>query len=153
MEQKDQKIITATPVVQPKIPVSLTVISYFFFTVGLLAAIMGFGGMVVAKTNFPLLPLIYLVFGVVYLFLSRGLRRCSRGWHICALIVTSCSLILTIYRTAQYILSPAFHGTSTFPYGFLLGQILALSFQVWILQVLTRGDIRYLVYGSRDHST
>jgi hypothetical protein len=130
MKQQEQKLTSVRPVVRHNIPISLSVISYFFFAVGLLAALRGFCALIVAKTDLPLSPLVSLIFGVLYLFLSRGLRRCSCGWHVCALILVSCSLILMVYRSAHYLFSPAFHSTRAFPYGFLIALVLGLLLQV-----------------------
>ena len=153
MTQQEQKVTSNPLVVRRKVPISLSVVSYIFFTIGLLGAIGGFTTLAVAQTDLPLSPLMSLLLGILYLFLSRGLRRCSRGWHICALIVGSFGLILTVFRAVRYFLSLAVHSTDTLPYGFLLALIFTLSVQVWIIQVLTRADIRRLFYGSPDHAT
>ncbi len=65
------------PIPRPKIPTSLSIVSYIFFAVGLFGAMDGFIGMAVAKTDLSLSHLLTLILGIVYLFLSRGLRQCS----------------------------------------------------------------------------
>ena len=150
MTQQEPTATSVTPVVRRKIPIRLSVVSYIFFTFGLISSIRGFAAMVFAKTDLPLAPLISLILGILYLFLSRGLRRCSRGWHICALAVVSCGLVLTAYRLSNYFFTHADDKTGTSPYKFLLAVILGVLFQAWILQVLTRSDIRRLFYESHD---
>jgi len=152
MTQQEPTAKSVTPVLRRKIPISLSVVSYIFFTIGLIAVIRGFAALVTAKTDLPLAPLIMLILGILYLFLSRGLRRCSRGWYICALVVASCRLLYTIYQVVHYVLSHAADTTGTLLYSFLLAVILGLLIQAWILQVLTRADIRRLFYGSHDHA-
>jgi hypothetical protein len=148
MDHQVKNAISDAPAVRRKIPMSLSVVSYIFFGVGLLMIIMGFAGAAAARADLPL----SLIFGVLYLFISRGLRRCSRLWHICALIAISCSLILVAYGAVNYFLSPAYRGMDKFAYRFLL--VLAFGFlvRVWMLQVLTRGDVRRLFYGNSSNA-
>jgi len=152
MTQQEQKVPSNPPVVRRKIPISLSVVSYIFFTIGLLAAIRGFAALAAAKTYLPFSPVISLLLGMLYMFLSRGLRRCSRGWHICALVFISCGLIMQLYQTVHFVLTGGPHSTGASLFIFAFALILVLSVQVWMLQVLIRRDVRYLFYGSHDHA-
>ena len=142
MENRQKGDLSAAPVIRSKIPISLSVVSYIFLAGGLLNSIAGFAGMVVARTDLPISPLISFILGISYLFLSRGLRRYSRGWHIYALIIIFYLLVTTVYGTAYYFFHYPFHGENA--YIFLSGRIIAFSVEVWILRVLTRVDIRLL---------
>jgi hypothetical protein len=160
MTQSEPTTTSVTPALRRKIPISLSVVSYFFFAIGLIEIIRGVTAIPVLTDDLPPLRILSLASGVllsfalgtVYLFLSRGLRRCARGWHICALVVVSGGLILTIYRLTNYFLSHPADLTGTLPYRFLLALILGVLFQVWIFHILTRADIRRLFYGGHDHA-
>lgn len=152
MTQQEPTTTSVIPVLRRKIPISLSVVSYIFFTFGLIVVIRSFAVLVAAKTDLPLVPLIMLILGILYLFLSRGLRRCSRTCYICALVVVSCRLLYTIYQAVHYFLSHAAETTGTLPYRVLFAVVLGLLVQAWILQVLARADIRSLFYGGHEHA-
>jgi hypothetical protein len=152
MTQQEPTATSVIPVLRRKIPISLSVVSYIFFTIGLIVVIRSFAGLVIAKTDLTLVPLIMLILGILYLFLSRGLRRCSRKWYICALVVASCRLLYTIYQVVHYFLSHAADTTGTLPYRFVFAVVLGVLIQAWILQVLTRADIRRLFCGGHEHA-
>jgi hypothetical protein len=142
MEQHQIKTVSDTSV-RRKIPISLSIVSYFFFAIGVFAVIFGFAGAVDAKSNSPITS---LVLGVLYIFLSRGLRRCSRGWHIFGLIVISCALALTVILTVHFFFTPAFHRKNAYlPF---LTLCFIILMEIWMLRVLTRLDIRRLFYES-----
>jgi hypothetical protein len=138
------------PIPRPKIPTSLSIVSYIFFAVGLFGAMDGFIGMAVAKTDLSLSHLLTLILGIVYLFLSRGLRQCSCGWHIVALATIFVLLFSTIYGTAYYFLHYPFLGMSA--YIFLIGRSIAFVAEIWILRVLTCREVRFLFYGNPNHN-
>jgi hypothetical protein len=138
------------PVIRPKIPISLSIVSYIFFVGGLLGAIGGCAGMAVAQTDFPPASFMLLILGILDLFAWRGLRRCSRGWHIYALLAISVSLVSTVYGTAYYIFHYHYplRGAGASPFVFLIGRFVASCLEIWTLRVLTRADVRFLFYAA-----
>ena len=140
--ERQNRATLETPVVLRKLPISLSVVSYFFFTVGILEIVFGFASASVAGDHFP----VSLIFGVLYLFMSRGLRRCSRGWHICGLICTLLAISCLLILMAGGVLNYFFHGKEGFPYRFLLVLAFIFLVEVWTLYVLVRADVRRLFY-------
>ena len=133
-----------------KIPVSLAVLSYFFFLPGgLCFAYVGFVLlMVLLDGNFPpgeilLMCLGFGAFGVFWFLLSRGLRRCSRGWRTCALVITWWGFGVIAYGLAQYLFTHKIPDQLT-PREFFPELALSLVFQIWQYRVLTRPDVRDL---------
>jgi hypothetical protein len=131
-----------------KIPIVLSVVSYFFFTLGLIAGLRGFAGIVVSRSDLPLQQWLALGLGVLYLYISRGLRRCSPKWHICAVTIICAAIILTIFQVGLFTLKNAHNITAVT----LLSCVLALFFLFLIcglpLYILLRRDIRQLFYSN-----
>jgi hypothetical protein len=136
-----------------KIPVSLAVLSYVFFlpAAGCFAFIGFMILMLVISGGFPVSGevvskcIIGLFIGIFFLCLSRGLRRCSRGWRRCVLVFVWCGFISTTFIIGKYLLThklPA-HETAT---EFWLVCALTFAWQAWQYRVLTRPDIRDLFY-------
>ena len=150
MDQHEQKP-KSEPVVGRKIPISLSVVSYYFFTIGLLTAILGFVGVEDTRTNLRFTPFIMLIQGVLYVFISRGLRRCSRGWYICAVIIAFLAPIWSVCLTVYYFLSIDFQARA-FPFGFLFIMFFSFLIEVWVFLVLTRADVRALFDRSRKRA-
>lgn len=148
MENQVKNVTSGAPAVRRKIPVSLSVVSYIFFTIGLLAILRGLGYAINGRASL----LVSLIVGVFYLFISGGLRRCARLWHVCALIVIACSLVSMVYGLVNYLRFPTYYDTSTFAYRYLLLLAFMFSVNVWMLQVLTRADVRRLFYGGRNNA-
>jgi hypothetical protein len=151
--KQQQELTPNRPVVQRKIPLSLSVVSYIFFTLGLVTGIGGCVRSLDTRTDLPLSSLITIVFAVLYVFISRGLRRCSRGWYICAVIIAFVAPIWTICLTVYYFLSIDLNTKGTFPFAFLFIMIFAFLIEVWIFQVLTRKDVRALFDLKRTRAT
>jgi hypothetical protein len=137
-----------------KIPVSLSIVSYLFFFPGAmcfafiaLAILLLFlpGGSFASGIMF--LPcLIGGAYGFFCLCLSRGLRRCSRGWRTCALVIIWWGFIVMAFGIGRYLLThktPSHETTIEFLAGYAFGFVV----QVWQYRVLTRPDIRDLFYG------
>lgn len=130
------------------IPVSLVILSYIFFLpAGILFGAVFFLFVLAVFAGMPdlvsIMPLIVIGFGfgMFWLLLSRGLRRGSRGWRICALIVIWLGMLTNAYDMGRFFLG---FGT---PPGesaqfFLIGSVLSLALGIWLLRVLTRPDIR-----------
>lgn len=91
-------------------------------------------------------------FGIVSLFLSRGLRKCSRGWRTCALVLIwwgFIGLTFSIGRSLLTYIQTYDHGHKTadaLTVRFWIVCGLYFIFQVWQYRVLTRPDIRELFY-------
>jgi hypothetical protein len=83
------------------------------------------------------------VVGVFFLYLSRGLRKCSRGWRTCALILIWWGFIGMSFNVGRYFFDQkTFHHETIAE--FLLENALGFILQVWQYRVLTRPDIREL---------
>jgi len=142
-----------------KIPPALSVVSYLYFLIGI--GNLAFGGyliyLVVTTKGLDLtdpgtiLVTSYIIIGLLLIGVSRGLRRCSRGWRICALIFIWIG-ILGIVADGYKLLAPQLQTTSHRHIGELSPQTIillvvgALLFQLWQLRVLTRADIHDLFY-------
>jgi hypothetical protein len=136
-----------------KIPVSLIILSYLFF----IPSSMCFVGMVIAVGLF-LLPgnsqngwaisafIICVAVGIFFLRLSRGLRRCSRGWRTCALIFIWWGFIGLAFDVGRHF----FTHQKDFPHEttieFWIDCAIAFVFQWWQYWILMRPDIRELFY-------
>jgi hypothetical protein len=139
------------------IPAGLAVVSYLFLATSVL---------ILAWNAFLLhlgAPIQLNVFvGVLAIFISVGLRRCSRGWRICALATIWWTFIALAWK-AYDLLSRYFQAIThkpvdehpvglyvtpadKLPVGFLV--ILAVFFliQIWQYRVLTRPEVRELFY-------
>jgi hypothetical protein len=134
-----------------QIPVSLAIVSYFFFVpaaicfagvIAILALLILSGG----EAASPIAMLCCIgcgAIGMFWLLLSRGLRKCSRRWRICALVLLwwgFAGMTITVIRYFLTHQAPN-HETSTeffavYAFGFIV--------QIWQYRVLTRPDIRDL---------
>jgi hypothetical protein len=87
-------------------------------------------------------------FGIFSLFLSRGLRKCSRGCRTCALVLIWWGFIGLAFSIGRsfltYVQTYDHDYKSTVRFWILCG--LYFIFQVWQYRVLTRPDIRELFY-------
>ena len=88
-------------------------------------------------------PALNIVYGVLILFISRGLRRCSRPWYTCALVVTGLVVSGICFEIAQGFI----HSVSMRSMFFYFK-----DFVIWlcIVLVLTRPAIRDLFYHEPD---
>jgi hypothetical protein len=134
-----------------QIPVSLAVVSYLFFFPGamgfaavifILALLILSGGQAISGRAI-LGCVVGLAVGIFWLLLSRGLRRCSRGWRICALVFIWWGFIAMAYSIVHYLLTQATprHETPTL---FWLECGFGFIVQIWQYRVLTRPDVRDL---------
>jgi hypothetical protein len=72
-----------------KIPLALSVVSYIFFFGGVVSMLQLLGGVALLLYSTVPFKIVYLFQpGIVCLWISRGLRRCSSGWRTCALVLT-----------------------------------------------------------------
>jgi hypothetical protein len=156
----DTAILVKEPVVQYKIPKSLSVVTYIFFAQGIIS-LLGFALMAISiKSSDSGREILWNffggVFGIFLLLLSRGLRRCSHGWRTCALVLIWWGLISQVvtacWSLLDYIKSYSHEQkiTDTFTHEIIVGFwiIFSLGFiiQIWQYRVLTRADIRELFY-------
>jgi hypothetical protein len=131
-----------------KIPVSLSIISYIFFALGFITTVIGGCALASSTTDATIWSVIRIVLGLSYIFLSRGLRHCSRGWYIYALVIACFHLIAAIYVGYLYFETQIFRGASH-PYRLILFLICILLFDLWVLLTLLRPDIRRLFYAAK----
>ena len=134
-----------------QIPVSLAIVSYLFFLPGamgfaavifILALLIISGGQ--AISGWAVLGCIVgSAVGIFWLLLSRGLRRRSRGWRTCALVLIWWGFIAIAYSIVRYFLT---HATPRHdpPVMFWLEYGVGFIVQVWQYRVLTRPDVRDL---------
>jgi hypothetical protein len=136
-----------------RIPVSLLVVSYLFFLPA--ATCFAFIAFIViclflsspsAVSDF-LFPAcaIAMGIGIFFVCLSRGLRRCSRGWRIAALVFIWLGFIEMMVYIGKYIVTQKTprHETAM---EFWLELALSFLLLLWEYRVLTRPDIRDLFY-------
>ena len=149
MQQQPVSTQSST-IVKQNIPISLSVVSYIFFTFGLISLLRSCAVITFSKADFGLLSFAAIALGMLYLFISRGLRRLERIWHACAAIVICFSLLFMIYRLCIYFPKADTSATSSFFPLIIVVAVISLL-QIWQLWVLMRSDIRVLFYGvSRD---
>jgi len=133
---------TVASITKRKIPISLSVVSYCFFGSGI--SYLGWLALYLYHGRF--LPL-HLIIGVLNLFVSRGLRRCSPQWRICALVLLGLGFIDSCFRIFR-----RFSHSAHFPaIADYIAYSLCFLLLFWFVRVLTRPDIRILFYD--DHAT
>jgi hypothetical protein len=145
------------PVAKRKIPISLSIVSYLFFLPSAIyfAFLIFFVSLLIFlgnKNSNGILngTQIFECFiggaiAIFYVCLSRGLRRCSRGWRTCALILTWWGFIALTFGVGQYFLTSKTPDHET-KMEFVLGYALGFVWQIWQYRVLIRPDIRELFY-------
>jgi hypothetical protein len=138
------------------IPKSLLIVSYlfliqsilYFISVALLMAIIFLSMFTqpvqlafVLALFYGLGAIVTVLLGILFLKISRGLRRGSSGWRTCALVYLWLCLILVIFGTINYFfpIIPRTHSTTTSNWveGSLVFLISALS-----IYILTRRKIK-----------
>jgi hypothetical protein len=141
-----------------KIPTILKVVSYSFFLPAIpscfhlvfLGWLIFVGGFPSEGSKYLLIALSFLLAQIIFWFLlSRGLRRCSRGWRMCALVVIWLSFGLIGIDIIRLISVKKFPHGETFwePW---IGVVLGCGVLAWQYWVLTRPDIRKLFFPERQ---
>jgi hypothetical protein len=139
---------------QRKIPLSLLIVSYLFLIPALPSILSAcFMGWLIyecglhgrGSTSLLIISGITCASILFWYFLSRGLRYCSCGWRICALIIIWLSLIDGIVQIAQFLITQKLPHHET-PFEFWVGIGLVFFLLMWQYWVLTRPDIRSLFY-------
>jgi len=131
---------------QRNIPKSLSVVSYLFLLMGVMAAIEILGELTHGS--------FHLDFDVLGFWIFFGLRRFSKGWRTCALLFTWPWLIeLPIVFVCGFFGSgPAFIKIFGWRYEDVpiiwvsVVSVVFFIFELWIYRVLTRPSIRSLFY-------
>ena len=139
---------------ESKIPISLAVLSYlFFFPAALGWAVVIAASFAFFTFGFPsggdcsgclLYFSICVAVAIFFTCLSRGLRRCSRGWRTCALVIILWGFIPLAWGLGRYLI---FNLSKETPKDIgleLLAYFLYFIFQYWQYRVLTRQDIKEL---------
>jgi hypothetical protein len=125
------------PAIKRKIPIPLSIVSYCFFASGI--SYLGWFAIGAYLGRF-FLP--NLIVGILNLFVSRGLRRCSRHWRICALVLMCLVFLENCFKITQN-----FRYSGHMPdMVFCIGWFFSFAVLIWFYQVLTRPDIRELFY-------
>jgi hypothetical protein len=128
--------------IRRKIPLPLSIVSCYLIASG----IFQLGLSVLIAPYLGGIPVLNVVYGVLILVVSGGLRSGLRHWHICALAV--CGLV--ILRICVEFLYGLMHSVS-----FRVICLFVLDFAVWlwVLGFLTRRDIREFFYGDCNIAT
>lgn len=141
----DKNNLAEEPIVAPainrKIPIRLSIISYCFFASGI--SYLGWFALDAYLERFLLLN---LIIGILNLFVSRGLRRCSRPWRICALVLIWLVFCESCFKVIHDLRHPTHIFSITFVAAWSLAWCLNFSILAWFYRVLTRPDIRELFY-------
>lgn len=137
--------------IKRKIPVSLAIVSYLFFFSGVMCfvavililplLVLSGGGTIGGWAG--LYCISGLATGVFWLLVSRGLRRCSRGWRVSALVFIWLGFIAMAFSIVRYLITQktSDHESAAM---FWLDNVFGFIVQVWAYRVLTRPDVREL---------
>jgi hypothetical protein len=144
----DKTRLTTEPLVVPaikrKIPIRLSIVSYCFFASGI--CYLGWFGLAAYLGKFLLLN---LIIGFLNLFVSRGLRRCSNQWRICALVLVCLCCFDVCFRIVH-----SFTHLTHVPILFIvIAWPLDFLVLIWFYRTLTRQDIRDLFYDKPEFNT
>jgi len=166
---EEPRSVEAAPVartIRRKIPLSLSIVSCYLIASG----IFQIGLSIMIGLYLANIPILNVVYGVLILAISRGLRRCSRGWRICALVVIWIGFIGLAWSAygllLRYFFTAALKPINEHPVGFYFTQANQISVvflvttlvvhflvQIWQYRVLTRPAIRDLFYNEPDVAT
>ena len=135
---EEPRVVEAPPVasmVRRKIPLSVSIVSCYLIASG----IFQIGWSILIGPYLASIPILNVVYGVLILVVSRGLRRCSRRWYICALVVIG----LVIFGICLEIVQGLIYSV---PMRFTI--LYLKDFAIWlcIVLVLTRPSIRDFFY-------
>ena len=129
-----------------QIPIGLSVVSYVFFAMGILALVDIIGGAFRGSLN--------LDFNILGLWICAGLRRYSSGWRTCALVFLWLDMIaLAVCLVYGFLGSgPAFikifgQRYADIPVIWVSGvAVIFFPLVFWMYRVLTRPNIRSMFY-------
>jgi hypothetical protein len=129
-----------------KIPTALSVVSYLFLFLGIVAVV----EIIIGATRGAIHPNFYFL-GI---WIFSGLRRFSRGWRTCALVFTWLGLIgltfiigCVLYDGGAVYFRPSDHKMVSIPLVWSLAITLPFFLlQMWQYRVLTRASVRNLFY-------
>jgi hypothetical protein len=150
-----------------QVPVSLSFVSFFFLFAGVMSALWLICGIITlvrlgtsgTSLTFPILFHFLWHPFIVGFWIFFGLRRFSRGWRICALVVLWWIFIAFLWVLAYVFLGPRLH--LSLPDQRMVGMTMSwlfvkvgLAFVLvgWQYRVLTRSDIRSLFYGQTSEA-
>jgi hypothetical protein len=136
-----------------QIPTALSIVAYLFLVFGVLTAI----DMIFRLTRGE----IYLDAGILGIWIFAGLRRYSRGWRTCALVVIWIAFIVLPLAIVYALFEggPAHlevfgqRVASVSPGWVVVVAALFFPLEIWQYRVLTRPDIYRLFYGDSDIPT
>jgi len=143
----DKNNLATNPVVATaikcKIPIRLSIVSYCFFASGI--SYLGFLALSAYLGKFLLLN---LIIGVLNLFVSRGLRRCSNRWRIFTLVYILLCFIGIGFKNYQKFKYPT-HFPRT-EHSYLISWGLSFAMFTYFYYVLIQPEIRKLFNDNRD---
>lgn len=139
---EEPRLVEAPPVankIRRQMPMLLSIVTCYLFASG----IFQIGWCVMLGRYIGNTPPLNIAYGILILFVSRGLRRCSRRWYICALIVVG----LVILGICLEIVQGMAHSV---PMRFTI--LYLKDFVVWlcIILALTRPVIRHFFYDDHE---
>lgn len=125
-----------------KIPLPLSIVSCYLIASG----IFQIGWSILIAPYLGSVPILNVVYGVLILVVCRGLRRCSRHWYVCALVVIGLVLSGICLETVQGLMHSV-------PVGFTILHL--KDFVIWlcIILVLMRPAIRGLFFYEPEIAT
>jgi hypothetical protein len=123
------------PAIKRKIPIRLSIVSYCFFASGV-----SYLGWFLLAAYLERFLLLNLIVGVLNLFVSRGLRRCSPPWRVCALVLICSAFFKGCFSIHQNFI----HHPHLPIVAFIIIWSSSLLILIWFYRVLTRPDIREL---------
>jgi hypothetical protein len=130
------RLVEALPVastISRKIPLSLSIVSCYLIASG----IFQIAGSLIIGPYLGSIPILNVVYGFLILFISRGLRRCSLRWYVCALIVIGLVISVICLEIIRSLIHPV-------PVRFTVLYLKDLGVWLCIILVLTRPSIRGL---------
>jgi hypothetical protein len=142
---EESRDVEAPPVaskVRRKIPKLLSIVSCYFLASG----IFQIGWCLMLGRYIGNIPLLNIAYGILIIFVSRGLRQSSRRWYICAIIVVGliiCGICLEIVKGLAH----------SVPMRFTI--LYLKDFGVWlcIILALTRPVIKHFFYNDHEIAT
>jgi hypothetical protein len=128
--------------IRRKIPLSLSIVSCYLIASGIFQIVWS----ILIGPYLRGVPILNVVYGVLILAVSRGLRRSSRRWYVCALVVIALALsVICLAIFQDFIHSVRWRFTI----------LHLINFGVWlcIILVMTRPSIWSWFYDEHDVAT
>jgi len=133
---------TVVSTIRRKIPLPLSIVSCYLVAGG----IFQIGWSILIAPYLGSIPILNVVYGVLILVVCRGLRRCSRHWYVCALVVIGLVVSGICLETVQGLMHSV-------PVRFTILHLKDFAIWLCIILVLTRPAIRSLFFHEPEVAT